>query len=77
MFILPGISDSQHGFQPGKGTMTAWREIISKVINSPDIYEFDLEKFFDQVNLNTILRRLGKLGAPKTLRGYIKGLLQS
>lgn len=44
-------SPSQHGFWPTRGTTTAWKQIHEKVIPSPWIYEFDLERFFDSVNL--------------------------
>lgn len=40
-----GFHESQHGFRPGRGTMTAWNEILTKVIKSRDIYEFDLKGF--------------------------------
>ena len=39
------IPDSQHGFYPGRGTGTAWKTILSEVLASPNIYEFDLRKF--------------------------------
>lgn len=49
-FLLPYIPTSQHGYIPQRGVVTAWSEIIEKVINSPDIYEFDLKQFFPSVS---------------------------
>ena len=52
------IPFNQHGFQPGKGTGTAWSDLLTKVLPSANIYEFDLSKFFDSVNLDYLLRLL-------------------
>lgn len=48
------IPDNQHGSIPGRGTKTAWEHIIEKVLDAPDIFEFDLKKFFDRVYWNKI-----------------------
>jgi len=37
--------------------MTAWLDIVTRVLPSPDIYEFDLKGFFDSVN-QRYLRKL-------------------
>lgn len=49
IFLEDKFLDSQHGFLPGKGTLTAWQEIFG-ISQSLYIYEFDLKKFFDNVN---------------------------
>lgn len=49
---------SQHGFWPGRGTTTAWKEIHAKVIPSDNIYEFDFERFFDTINLKYLQQLL-------------------
>ena len=43
---------NQHGFIPGRGTDTAWKDIHSEVLKSKYIYEYDLKKFFDRINLD-------------------------
>lgn len=58
------IPGSQHGFRPNQGTLTAWKQILGEVINQPDIYEFDLKKFFDLINLDWISKELILLGLP-------------
>jgi hypothetical protein len=45
------IEETQHGFVPGRGTMTAWKEILMKTIKSPNIYEIDLKQCFPSINL--------------------------
>lgn len=52
--------DSQHGFRPGRGTLTAWRHILKDVVKSKDIYEFDLKGFFDSINLDYIAMQMTK-----------------
>ena len=58
------IPKSQHGFYPGRGTMTAWSQIYSEVLKSANIYEFDLRKFFDSVNLDYLQDLLHLIGLP-------------
>lgn len=57
----------QHGFRPSQGTGTAWQQIHSDVIPSKYIYEFDLDKFFDRVNLDYLSKRLRVLGIPEDI----------
>jgi hypothetical protein len=61
------MSDSQHGFRPERGTLTAWKKILTEVINQPDIYEFDLKQFFPSVNLDAISSLLIKLKIPPSI----------
>ena len=55
---------SQHGYVPSKGVGTAWKVILNEVIDSRDIFEFDLKGFFDSVNLEYISSTLKKKGFP-------------
>jgi len=59
--------DSQHGFRPGRGTVSAWKVILEKVITSRDIFEFDLKSFFDSVNLDYISNQLILMGVPANI----------
>lgn len=59
--------DSQHGFRPGRGTLTAWKHILDKVIKSKDIYEFDLKGFFDSINLDYISKEMINDGIPHNI----------
>lgn len=52
------LGDWQHGFRPGRGTKTAWSEVLSKVIKYRYVYEFDLKGFFSNVNVARVLRFL-------------------
>lgn len=44
------ILESQHGYIPNRGTMTAWKSVLSEV-ESKYIYETDLKGFFDNVSI--------------------------
>jgi len=59
MWLKDHISESQHAYQTGQGVLTAWKELVSVLIDPDikDIYEFDLKGFFDGVRTDT----LGKL----------------
>lgn len=36
------VPETQHGFYPGRGTLSTWTRIYEKVLGSRNIYEFDL-----------------------------------
>jgi len=64
------IHPSQHGFIPGRGTLTAWRDLSAK-LNYSNIYEFDLRKYFDSVNLTYLSRYLTITGIPRHITDQI------
>jgi len=53
--LRPQILSSQHAYVPKKGTMSAWREVIGKVLSNKFIYETDLKGFFPEVSVWRIL----------------------
>lgn len=61
------LHPAQHGFRPGRGTLTCWREILSRVIQHKNIYEYDLKQFFPSVSLWYIERKLKYMGIPDDL----------
>lgn len=67
IWLRPYSHPNQHGFQHGKGTDTAWKEIHATVLTSPDIYEYDLKKYFDSINLDYLQSLLERLGIPTSL----------
>jgi len=58
MFYRGDFLESQHGFIPGRGTLTAWIEIVRKVIKSRFIFETDLKQFFPSISVELIERKL-------------------
>jgi retron-type reverse transcriptase len=61
---LPELSMNQHGFLPGRGVITAWRDIFTNVVDKDNIYEYDLKGFFDNVSLKAIEQWLLDIGCP-------------
>lgn len=52
IWLHPYIPSTQHGYYPKRGCTTAWTQIYNEVLSSLNIYEFDLRKFFDNLNLD-------------------------
>lgn len=68
------VLDSQHGFIPGRGCLTAWREVFKKVIENNFIYECDLKQFFPSVHVNTISEVLESYGMPKRVMYWLENI---
>jgi len=62
---------SQHGFIPGRGTMSAWQEILNKVITKNYIYECDLKQFFPSVSVLKVVEVLNENKFLNFIKGYI------
>lgn len=58
--------ENQHGFIPGRGTITAWKKLIP-MLRRKYVYELDYTKFFDKINLYRIADELSMLGLPESL----------
>lgn len=68
------ILDSQHGFVPKKGVLTAWKEIIRKVLDADYIYECDLKQFFPSVQTEAAIKKWYKLGMPVDTCQWFRGV---
>jgi len=67
----------QHGYLPGKGIVTAWRSLASK-LNQPNIYEADFEGFFNNVTHSGIHEVLVyEMNLPEREAIFIRTLNQS
>lgn len=76
-FLEGEIKSSQHAYMPGKGSLTAWRDVLKNVIKAKYIYETDLKGFFNNVSLAAIQSRLLDLGMPWETAKYIINLNMS
>jgi len=56
--MQPALLSNQHGFLPGRGTLTAWRDILRRAVRQPDIYEYDYRGFFDSIMNMKVLNLL-------------------
>lgn len=69
---------SQHGFMPGRGTLTAWKQILKDdLLAKPFIYECDFVSFFDTVSLGYLSDRMLEMGFPVKLVDYLYDLNSS
>lgn len=61
----------QHGFKPWHGCGTAWMDIYKKVIPAKWAYEFDLTKFFDSINQESIQLALNIKKVPDSIYHWV------
>lgn len=71
IWFSPYSHPNQHGFQPSKGTDTAWLQIHREVLKSSNIYEFDLKNYFGSINLTYLDHIMRALGLPRRLSDLI------
>jgi len=70
-YMLP----TQHGFMPGRGSLTAWKDIFTKGWIFRDyIYECDLKQFFPSVKLSKISEVLLANKVPEWVVNYLHKL---
>jgi hypothetical protein len=68
---------TQHAYLPGKGTKTAWQQIILEVIKAKNIYETDLKGFFDNISVFKINQILKQANISLDLRIWIYNMSKS
>ena len=74
----PTFSESSYGFREGRsthGAVTRAREYVEEGYRW--VVDMDLEKFFDRVNHDILMSRLGKRVKDKRLLGIIRRYLQA
>ena len=76
IFFEDYVLDTQYGFIPGRGPMDAWRKIFTKILKAKYIWEVDLQKFFDRVQITAISRTLRKQGIPEKIVKYLHRINQ-
>lgn len=77
VFLRNGWPDGQHGYTTGRGVHTAWRDILTRVIHSKNIFEFDFVGFFNNVNLESVSDSLKQCGLPKWMVQHYMFLVAS
>lgn len=64
------ISPSQHGFIPGRGTLTAWNQVATEVLNARNIYEIDFQGCFPSITPDLAETGLKEKKLPKALLNF-------
>jgi hypothetical protein len=77
LWFSPEMLPCQHAYIPGRGTITAWRDIVKNVIKSENIYETDLKGFFDNISVFKINNILRQGNVPTDLRVWIHNMFRS
>lgn len=70
-FSWENFLPSQHGFIPGRGCLTAWQELITKVFDKPWILETDLKQFFPSVRPAEVTGVLSSMGVSEYMLSWI------
>lgn len=65
-FVNHRLNENQHGHRIGRGTLTCWRVILTKVIRSPYIFEFDFMKFHDRIDRGFLAKSLKVMNFPES-----------
>lgn len=74
----PTFHDSSHGFRPGRGAQTAIAEAEGYVTNGLRYtVDIDLETFFDKVNHQRLLDRLGQRVADRRIIRLVRLMLKA
>jgi hypothetical protein len=80
-FITYFVKDklkNQHGYIPGKGTLSAWQQIMrEKVMEKPFVYEWDFVSFFNTLSLSRLRRIYSEWGVPEIVIDYIDAVNRS
>jgi len=70
--LMPNISESQHGFLPGRSISTAIKEVYKNSKKWEVMYEFDLDSCFNRIELEAVEVVLRERGIPLELINYIQ-----
>lgn len=65
LIVEPQIGGYQHGFMTGRSITQALVKVVDKLIKGHNVYQFDLQSFFNKVNVNLVCGRVN---------GWAKGL---
>lgn len=82
IYYDPGFSESSFGFRPGKSAHQAVEQSARYIESGREwVVDIDLEKFFDKINHDRLMQRLGKgIGDKRLLRlinSYLKAGLMA
>jgi len=61
----PLLPEWQHAYRPGKGTLSAWDEILRNVPKAKFVWEFDIKGFFDNVRVDKVIKNMDGLLSPE------------
>lgn len=77
-FFLAHRLINQHGFIPGKGTLTAWQQIFQeRLVEKSYIKEWDFKNFFNEIHSNRVSEILLSYHVPKSVVYFLENINRS
>jgi group II intron reverse transcriptase/maturase len=76
-YYEPQFSDTSHGFRPGRGCHTAFRDILDKWKGTKWFIEGDLEKCFDKIGQQPLLSVISQKIKDERLIKLLKEMLEA
>lgn len=73
-FLRGKLGESQHAYQPLRGTLSAWKELSKNLKEWDFVYEIDLKQCFPSINAAWITEKLEGFGMPPRMFYYLENL---
>lgn len=73
-FLDEYLGERQHAYRPKRGTLTAWKSLVTKISKYKYIYEIDLRNCFGEIQGQFVTDILMKLGMPPGDCYYLENL---
>jgi len=77
IFLEEEIKKYNHAYMPGVGTKTALQKLVTDTVRHKYVYEFDLKGFFNNVDIDSVIRLLLERGMPANTASHLERLLLS
>jgi hypothetical protein len=77
MFLIPlniliNVGEFQHGAVPGRGTLTAFDQITSRIYPARNVWEIDFKGFFPSVQPESVLNMFTQMNMPEYVKDWFK-----
>jgi len=77
LFLEEEIKKYNHAYMPGVGTKTAIQQLITDTVKHKHVYEFDLKGFFNNVDIDSVIKKLLERGMPASTAAHLEKMLLS
>lgn len=75
LYMADHVLPSQHGFIPGRGTLTAWKYMFENdLLDRKWIYECDLRNFFNEVSQMMVFNPMKRAGVPDWIINHLQSI---
>jgi len=75
MFLQTTLKRFNHAYMPGRGTNTALRDWVMKVLDAKYVYEFDIKGFFNNVSIHGVIEDLRQRGMDEKALAQLANIL--